>query len=254
MISVFPPPFMSELPALYWSDDPEREPHIVETHRILEQSQRGKLQPYSVQIAGRNFFIHPNVFPSSYFNDTEFFARNFPFQKNERLLEIGPGAGVISVLAALQGADVTAVDINPAAVENTKHNAELHCVAERMRILQGDVYDPLPPTEHFDTIFWNVPFGYVKLNLSLLERSVFDTDYRSIERCIRGAPDRLVPGGKLLLGFSTVMGRFDLLQKYLKSAGCSTLEERAKIVHDGRSLPLTFELFEAKFSSSIPHE
>lgn len=40
-------------------------------------------------------------------------------EKNEKVLEVGPGTGIISVSLALKGAEVTAIDINPYASEAT---------------------------------------------------------------------------------------------------------------------------------------
>ncbi|MCA1674388.1 MAG: 50S ribosomal protein L11 methyltransferase, partial [Actinobacteria bacterium] len=51
--------------------------------------------------------------------------------KNHRLLEMGCGAGVAWVLAAQHGCDrVVALDINPAAVENTRRNAARYGVTD----------------------------------------------------------------------------------------------------------------------------
>lgn len=43
-------------------------------------------------------------------------------EPNKRVLDIGCGSGVLSVFAAQKSRSVTAVDINPAAIENTLLN------------------------------------------------------------------------------------------------------------------------------------
>ena len=61
-----------------------------------------------------------------------------------------------AVTAALAGcATVTALDITTAAVENTRANAELHGVADRVRVAHSDLFEALEPGERFDLIFWN---------------------------------------------------------------------------------------------------
>ncbi len=238
---------MKNSESLHWSDDAEKEPHIVETHRILRRSQEENISPYEITIAGKEFTVFPNVFPASYFNDTEFFAENLPIQEGDRFLEIGPGTGILSVVAAGRGATVKAVDINQDAVRNTEANAKRHGVESKIQVIQGDVYEPLEASEKFNKIFWNVPFGYVKLDLSALEKSVFDTEYRSIEKFVKGAKAHLTEDGVLLIGFSTVMGRYDILKKFLAEAGCKDLKEVAKKIHEGRAIPLSFEILQATF-------
>ncbi|MFF0869909.1 methyltransferase [Nonomuraea sp. NPDC003560] len=43
-----------------------------------------------------------------------------------RILDVGCGSGLIGIVASLCGADVTCVDIDPAAVQNTIYNAGLN--------------------------------------------------------------------------------------------------------------------------------
>ncbi|MBU0532102.1 50S ribosomal protein L11 methyltransferase [Candidatus Micrarchaeota archaeon] len=69
----------------------------------------------------------------------------------ERVLEIGPGSGVISKMALEKGAtEVIAVDINPAAVEATKK-----LVPEAI-VLEGNLFDKVNGV--FDTIILH-PLG-----------------------------------------------------------------------------------------------
>ncbi|WP_307825486.1 methyltransferase domain-containing protein [Streptomyces sioyaensis] len=73
-----------------------------------------------------------------------------------RMLEIGSGAGVVSVLAALSGYDrVVAADINEHAVRNTGLNIARHGVGDRVRAVHSDLFAALPPAERFDTVFWS---------------------------------------------------------------------------------------------------
>lgn len=161
-------------------------------------------------------------------------------------MEIGPGTGVISVFAIIKGAKhVTAIDINPVAVENTKENAKLNGVEDKITVLQGDIYSPLSEDNKFDTIFWNTPFGYVDENedLTVLEKAVYDPGYKATHRFISQAKEHLKENGKLLIGFSTTLGKFDVLQKFLEEAGFTV-----RLISKTESVethPVFFELFEA---------
>ncbi len=224
---------------------PEKAHHLAYSLKTLRESQQ-HIKPYTADVCGKTFLVMPNVFAPTYFMDTPFFAENLPIQEGESFLEIGSGTGVVSIMAALKGAgEVYALDINPSAVENTRRNIFRFGLDNKMMALQSDVYDSLPPGKKFDTIFWNVPFGVVDEELSDLEKAVFDQGYESVRRFIVEAKDRLKEGGRLLLGFSTDEGRFELIEKFAKEGGLEIklLEEKA-IINRGHAIK--FEIFEMK--------
>jgi HemK-related putative methylase len=214
------------------------------TAKVLRESGEEK-EKYNIEILGKNFVIYPNVFSPKYFFDTEFFAKEIPIKKNEHFLEIGSGTGVISIFSILKGAsEVVAIDINPTAVKNTEENAKIHKVEDKMTILQGDIYEPIPEGKKFDTIFWNTPFGFMEnKEISFLELAVFDPGYKSTKKFIFDAKKYLNPTGRLLVGFSTTLGKFDLLEKFFDQAGF-----KIKLLSKTKSIethPVDFELFEA---------
>ena len=61
-------------------------------------------------------------------------------------VEIGCGSGVIGICLALEipRLSVHAVDVDPRAVELTRHNAHIHGVDARVHVHQGNRFDPLP--------------------------------------------------------------------------------------------------------------
>jgi release factor glutamine methyltransferase len=77
----------------------EYKDYIEGTRKLLQHSSR-ETEPYNVTVSGRSFIVLPNVFSPKYFNDTELFANNLPVVHGEEMLEIGPGTGVISIIAA----------------------------------------------------------------------------------------------------------------------------------------------------------
>ena len=74
--------------------------------------------------------------------------------ENKHFLELGCGSGAISVLATHKGAKVTASDIDPKAVENTKLNAGQNGVV--LEVLKSDLFDIIPG--EFDVIMINPPY------------------------------------------------------------------------------------------------
>lgn len=75
--------------------------------------------------------------------------------KGKQFLELGCGTGLVSVLAAKQGANVTASDINEAAIENAQHNADRNGV--KLNSVLSDLFDAIP-VQIFDTIIINPPY------------------------------------------------------------------------------------------------
>lgn len=116
--------------------------------------------------------------------------------------------------------------------------------------MQGDIYEPLAKNSKFDTIYWNTPFGYVDENedVTVLEKAVYDPGYKATHRFIRQAKEHLKENGRLLIGFSTTLGKFDVLQKFLEEAGFTV-----RLISKTESVethPVFFEIFEAVPSKS----
>ena len=71
------------------------------------------------------------------------------------VLEIGCGTGIICINLAKRGNQVTAVDINPRAIEATKFNSKKNNV--NMETIEGDMFSKLK-NRKFDTIVCNPPY------------------------------------------------------------------------------------------------
>jgi release factor glutamine methyltransferase len=162
--------------------------------------------PDRFSLLGEQWELFAGVFAPNFTPVTELFTSWLPYPKGGSFLEVGSGAGVTAVTAARSGcAAVTALDISAAAVDNTRRNAALHGVADRVRVLRSDLFAELGPDERFDLIFWNsnfVEMGAEFVNSSDLHHAFFDPGYRAHLRFLREAPAHLAEGGRLLLGFA----------------------------------------------------
>ncbi len=156
---------------------------------------------------GRSFIVNEGVFPPTHFQSTGIFTRNIPYVSGASFLEIGCGAGVTAVTAALKGCNpVVASDISEAAVLNTRANAAKHQVANLVSSRHGDLFDVLQPHERFDIIFWNSNFVFVPDDYTFekdIMRAFCDPGYETHHRFLREAHRHLASEGMLLMGFSS---------------------------------------------------
>lgn len=195
----------------------EEKPAYLERTRQKLELAKDIHDKFEMKICHQNFIIHPNVFNPNIFFGTDFLGqelitiiREFD-QKSPNFLDIGTGAGYMSVLAVLNGAShVTCTDINHDALENAQANVLKYNMIDRITVQHSDVFSTLDASEKFDIIFWNYPFGHIDKpveQLELLERALMDPFYRSLDTYLRHAKDYLNPnGGRLFLGFSNTAG------------------------------------------------
>jgi release factor glutamine methyltransferase len=96
--------------------------------------------------------FHPGI----YFSTPIFlrFLGKMPL-KGAEVLDVGTGSGVLALFAAQQGAAVTAIDINPLAVETARANAAANGLS--MQVVHSDLMDALPAGT-FELVLINPPY------------------------------------------------------------------------------------------------
>ncbi|MFC2165343.1 tRNA1(Val) (adenine(37)-N6)-methyltransferase [Acidobacteriota bacterium] len=79
-------------------------------------------------------------------------------KKGDKLLEIGTGSGVISLLLSIKPlGHVTALEIQSSLVDLARRNVQLNKMTEKIHIVQGDIRD-FGTKEKFDVVFSNPPY------------------------------------------------------------------------------------------------
>jgi ribosomal protein L3 glutamine methyltransferase len=126
-----------------------------------------------------------------------------------RILDIGTGSGCIAIACALAfpQATVDAVDVSADALAVARRNVARHAVGERVRLLQGDVFEPVDDAR-YDLIVANPPY------VSNEEMSALPREYRHepdlalragadgldvVRRILADAPRHLTPDGVLFV-------------------------------------------------------
>ncbi|MEJ8642042.1 methyltransferase [Streptomyces sp. MS1.HAVA.3] len=214
--------------------------------QLVDRHDRGK-EPREFEMLGLRWHLIPQVFAPVHTDSTQLFTEWLPFPEGGTFLEVGCGAGVTAVMAALAGCSrVTAVDINPEAVRNTELNAARHGVADRIHVLHSDLYDALAPGAQFDLVFWNsnvicAPQEFVYTRP--MQHAIFDRGYAAHHRYLREGLTRLTGSGRLFLGFNS-LGDADRLNSLAAQCGVR-LTERNRTTRRAGEVPVTFQLLEA---------
>ena len=121
---------------------------------------------------GRQLVIHPHcAFGAGHHETTSMILERLmtlpPAEKT--VLDNGCGTGILGIACAMMGAQkVVATDIDDKAVSNTRENAELNGVEERLDIRQGDT----PPEGTYDLILSNIHRNILIAQMPLYARYV----------------------------------------------------------------------------------
>ncbi|SBW22875.1 hypothetical protein FDG2_3251 [Candidatus Protofrankia californiensis] len=169
-------------------------------------------RPATFHFQGRDWDLLSGVFPTLYRPSTYVSLEFLGLDEADSvgwssMLEIGSGAGVVAVTAALAGCPrVLATDINPNAVENTARNASRHGVSSVLETAHSDLFDRVDSKQKFDLIFWNSNFIWAPPEHQITqayEHSYFDPGYQAHRRFLRESPGWTTPSGRVLLLLST---------------------------------------------------
>ncbi len=130
-----------------------------------------------------------------------------------RLLEMCTGSGCLAILAALRfdGALIDAVELSEGALEVARRNVADYGLAERVRLLEGDLFGPVGG-ERYDLIIANPPY------VAAAEVASFGPEYAAepkmahlggedgldlARRIVDEAGEHLTPGGTLVMEIGT---------------------------------------------------
>lgn len=107
--------------------------------------------------------------------------------------DIGTGSGVLAAVLAGRGvSEVVATDQNPRALACATENLERLGLADRVRVVEADLF---PPGERASLVVCNPPWVPAKPT-SALESAVYDPSSRMLREFLRRLPRHLVPGGE----------------------------------------------------------
>jgi len=107
-----------------------------------------------IEYKGLVIYKHPKVYEPA--EDTFLLVENLDIKRNDDVLEIGTGTGLVAVYAAQRSRNVIATDINDyalqCAVKNTITNRTYN-----VELRKGNLFEPVKD-EKFDLILFNTPY------------------------------------------------------------------------------------------------
>lgn len=149
---------------------------------------------------GLDFRVPPTVFhPGLYFSSKYLanFILTLPL-KGMRVLDLGCGSGLLSLLAARRGASVVGIDFNEIAAASSRSNAQLNHLDAHAKFYHGDLFGPLAEELPFDFILLNPPF-YSEDPKSVADHAwKAGSDLDFFKRISSLASAHLTPSGKII--------------------------------------------------------
>ncbi len=102
--------------------------------------------------------LHPEVYEPS--EDTFQLIEALKIKKDESILEIGTGCGIIALECSRRGSNVICTDINPYAIKFTKRNINHNhqMLKGNIEVKQGNLFSIIKKDEQFDVVIFNPPY------------------------------------------------------------------------------------------------
>lgn len=135
--------------------------------------------------------------PKDYFSSEIFAKFIFVLEdlKGKYILDMGCGSGVVSVFAASKGTRCLAVDVNPVSIKAAEENAAQNGYGDKIKALQSNLFENIPPEEKFDIIFFNPPY-YEKEPKTNFEKAFFTGEgFKVIKDFLKQAKNHFASGG-----------------------------------------------------------
>ncbi|MEM6337029.1 MAG: methyltransferase domain-containing protein [Bacteroidota bacterium] len=155
-------------------------------------------------VRGLHLQVDPGVFDPVAFRTAQFSVDGVEAALADRaarlrVLDLGTGTGISALAAARAGARVDAIDVDPRAVACARANAAANPLGERVRIHEGDLFDPVRG-ERFDVVHFNPPY-YLGVPTGPHGTATRSEDL--LGRFARNLPAHLTPDGYGLVLLST---------------------------------------------------
>jgi release factor glutamine methyltransferase len=190
--------------------------YFVTTYRFYYKPKLNRTD--HVRLFGFRLTIPPGVFHPGLFFSTKIFGTYLLSAdfRGKRVLEMGSGSGLLSLIAASRGASVTSTDVNALAVETTRTNADTNGLGNHIRTRGGNLFEGIDQSNLYDYIVWNPPF-YPQEPHNEEERAWKAGDsYRVLEQFAKASKRYLARDGRILINLSSHIDNNKILTFFTK--------------------------------------
>ena len=164
--------------------------------------------------------VYPDVYPPS--EDTYLLLDALEIKSDDVFLEIGCGAGLITMTVSKKSRSVVSVDSSFDAVHNTVENLRSNNLYYNCHVFEADLLSAITPSAKFSLIVFNPPYlpqddDHTDLDHALIG-GLKGTELT--QRFIRQAVEHLVIGGRVFVVVSNLTD-IDLIRETMRECGLS---------------------------------
>jgi len=154
-----------------------------------------------IPFKGKNLLVFEGVYEPA--EDSFLLVEAVKVGKEANALDLGTGSGIQAINAALQGAQVLAVDVKEEALKNTLANAKEFGLREKISTRESNLFESV--WEKFDAIVFNPPY------VPSEEKELKDVDggkngRETLDLFLEQFPAHLNPNGKCFFLQSSLNG------------------------------------------------
>lgn len=143
--------------------------------------------------------VYPTVFPpkSDYSVSSKTLYTNLGNLKNKKVLDIGCGSGIESIIAAKLGAKkVDAVDVNDIAIDCTEHNIRLNSLEDIVSAFFSDIFSNIH-SKDYDVVIANLPIVNFDAEDNRINNALYDNNFELHRRLFEEVGDYMKEDGFL---------------------------------------------------------
>jgi len=164
-----------------------------QTERLAE---RHLAKPLEVTSCGLGIKIFGGVYKTS--ADTELMAKTAKINSNQSFLEVGCGAGVVSIILSKSAKSGIGTDINELAVRNSEFNARRYKI-KNVKFIKSDLFENIH--DKFDVIICNPPYNNLPANDDV-DKMFWDANNEMKRRFFEEVGNHLNDNGCIYFGWA----------------------------------------------------
>lgn len=148
--------------------------------------------------------VFDGVYPPS--EDTYLLVDSITIEYDDIVLDVGCGAGLATLVAAVFAKQVLSIDISLKAVSNTRVNLKKNGLGNNVSIIQSDLLSSVSPKTRFSLILFNPPYLPKDEDSTNMDHALVGgfIGNELTQRFIIEASQHLIEGGRIYIVVSSL--------------------------------------------------